>query len=59
MESFFRLAKLKSHFKDQCNGKLNIEDQISQPQCNKKWTPNKNHHTITTYIEAKERELKQ
>ena len=36
-----------------------MEDQIFRPQSNKKWTPNKNHHTIETYIGATERELKQ
>ena len=59
MESFFRLVNLKAHLKDQYNDKLNTEDQIFKPQSNKKWRPNKNHHTIKTYTEAKERELKQ
>ena len=59
MESFFRLVNLKAHLKDQYNDKLNTEDQIFKPQSNKKWRPNKNHHTIETYTEAKERELKQ
>ena len=56
MDSFFRLVKFKAHFKDQYNEKLNTEDQIFKPQSNKKWTPNKNYHTIETYIEAAERE---
>ena len=59
MQSFYRLVKLKVHIKDQYNEKLNIEDQISKHWSNKKWTPNKNHHTIETYIEATERERKQ
>ena len=59
MESFFRLVNLKAHLKDQYNEKLNTEDQIFKPQSNKKWAPNKNHHTIETNTEAKERELKQ
>ena len=51
-------VKLKAHFKEQYNEKLNTEDQIFKPQRKKeKWTPNKNHHTIETYIEATEREL--
>ena len=49
MESFFRLVKLKAYFKDQYNHKLNTDDQNFKPQSNKKWTPNKNHHTIETY----------
>ena len=52
MESFFRLVKLKAYFKDQYNEKLNTEDQFFKPQSNKKWTPNKSHHNIETYIEA-------
>ena len=52
MKSFFRLVKLKAHFKDQYNKKLNMADQIFKPQSNKNWSPNKNHHTIETYIEG-------
>ena len=28
------------------------EDQLFKPKTNKKWRPDKNHHTIETYIEA-------
>ena len=59
MEPSFRLIKLKAHFKDQYNEKSNKEDQIFKHHSKKKWTPNKNHHTIETYIEATEREHKQ
>ena len=59
LESFFKLVKLKAHFKDQYKEKITTEDQIFKFQSNKKWPPNKNHHTIETYIEATERELKQ
>ena len=59
MESFFRLVKLKTHFDNQHNETLNTEDQMFKPQSNKKWTPNKKYHTIETYIEATETELKQ
>ena len=59
MQSFFRLVKLKAHFKDQYNEELNTEDQTFKPPRNKKWTPDKNHHNVETYIEATERELKQ
>ena len=54
MESFFRLVKMKAHFKDQNHEKLNMKDHIFKPQSNKKWTPNKNHCTVETYIEATE-----
>ena len=59
MQSFFRLVKLKAHFKDQYNEELNTEDQTFKPPRNKKWTPDKNHHSVETYIEATEREFKQ
>ena len=29
-----------------------IEDQLFKPKTNKKWRPDKNHHTIEMYIEA-------
>ena len=28
------------------------EDQLFKPKTNKKWRPDKNHHTVETYIEA-------
>ena len=59
MQSFFRLAKLKAYFKGQNNEELNTENQTFKPPRNKKLTPDKNHHNVETYIEAKERELKQ
>ena len=59
MESFFRFVKLKAYLKVQYNEKLNTEDHIFKPQSNKNCTPNKNHRTIKTYIEATERELKE
>ena len=34
-----------------------MEQQIFKPQKKEKWTPNKNHHTVLTYIEATQREL--
>ena len=59
MQSFFRLVKLKAYFKDQYNEELNTENQTFKPPRNKKWTPDKNHHNVETYIEATEREFKQ
>ena len=35
-----------------------MEEQIFKPQKNEKLTPNKNDHTVLTYIEANQRELK-
>ena len=34
-----------------------MEQQIFKPQKKEKWTPNKNHHAVLTYIEATQREL--
>ena len=34
-----------------------MKDQIFKPQMKQKWTPNKNHHTVLTDIEATQREL--
>ena len=28
------------------------EDQLFKPKTNKKWRPDKNHHTVETYIET-------
>ena len=57
LESFYRLLKLKACFKDNENTKVTMEQQIFKPQKKEKWTPNKNHHTVLTYIEATQREL--
>ena len=59
MQSFLILIKLIAHFKDQHYWKLKMEDQIFKPQSDMKWTPNKNHNSIETYIEATEKELRQ
>ena len=34
-----------------------IEDQLFKPKTNKKWRPDKNHHTIEMYIEANKNAL--
>ena len=52
-------SDLKANFKDQYNEKLNTNDQIFKHQRTKKWTLNKNHHIIKTYVEATGKELKQ
>ena len=54
--TFFRLIKLKAYFKD--NNMYNpTEDQFFKPKTDKKWRPDKNHHTVETYIEAIENAL--
>ena len=55
LESFYRLLKLKAYFKDNENTKLTTEQQILKPEKKKKWTPNKNHHTVLTYTETTQR----
>ena len=57
LESFYKLLKLKAHFKDNENTKLTTEEQIFKPQKKEKCTPNKNHHTVLTYTEATQRKL--
>ena len=57
LESFYRLLKLKAYFEDNENTKLTTEQQIFKPQKKEKWTPNKNHHTVLTYIGATQRGL--
>ena len=53
LESFYRLLKLKPHFKDSKCNDLRMEEQIFfKPQRKEKWTLNKNHHTVLTSIEA-------
>lgn len=34
-----------------------MKEQIFKPQKKKKWTPNKSHHTVLTYIEQSPRKL--
>ena len=31
---------------------ITTEDQLFKPKTNKKWRPDKNHHTVETYVEA-------
>ena len=57
LESFYRLLKLKAFFKENENTKLTTEHKIYKPQEKEKWTRNKTHHTVLTYIKATQREL--
>ena len=52
LDDFFRLIKLKAYFRDNNMYNPTTEDQLFKPKTNKKWRPDKNHHTIETYIEA-------
>ena len=50
--TFFRLIKLKAHFKDNIMYNPTTEDQLFKPKTNKKWRLDKNHQIVETYIEA-------
>ena len=52
LDDFFRLIKLKANFKDNNVYNATTEDQLFKLKTNKKWRPDKNHHTVETYIEA-------
>ena len=50
-ENFFRLVKLRGHFKDA--NEAQTSDQLYQPFKAKnktKWTPKETHHTLKTFI---------
>ena len=50
--AFFRLIKLKAYFKDNSMYNPSTEYQLFKPKTDKKRRPDKNHHTVETYIEA-------
>ena len=52
LNNFFRLIKLKAHFKDSTNKDTDDENTMFIVNKNKGWTPDKNHHTIDTFVEA-------
>ena len=52
LDDFFRLIKLKAYFKDNMYVYMYNPTKADQPKTNKKWRPDKNHHTVETYIEA-------
>ena len=51
-DDFLRLIKLKAYFKDNNMDNSTTEEQLFKPKTNKKWKPDKNHHTVETYIDA-------
>ena len=57
METFYRTIKLKGYLKDLNKKTVPIGKQIFKPANHKKWTPNKNHQMVLTYIEATPEEL--
>ena len=57
MEIFYRTIKLERYFKDLNENTEPTEEQIFKPTNHKKCAPNKNNHTVLTYIEATQEEL--
>ena len=52
INDFYRRIKLKAHSRENTNVKEQTEEEIFKKPTNKKWAPDKNHHTIKTFIEA-------
>ena len=48
---FYGRIKLKAHLKDMTNKPKTEEDIFKKPN-DKTWIPQKNHHTIETFIEG-------
>jgi hypothetical protein len=59
ISNFGRKLKLKAHFKNNAAPDLNDETIRFRPTTNKKWIPPKVHHTINTFIESLENQIKQ
>ena len=60
LQNFFRLVKLRAHFKDEtCITTINqAKEQVPFKSKNKeKWTPKETHHTVSTYIELVENDI--
>ena len=55
METFYSRIKLKGYFKDLNGNSILTEEQMNKLL--KRCTPNKNHQTLLTYIEATQEEL--
>ena len=57
LDDFLRLIKLKAYFKDNNMHNSSTEDQPFKPKINKKWRPDKKHHTVETHIETTKNDL--
>ena len=60
LQNFFRLIKLRAHFKDEtCIATVNQpNEQVPFKIKNKeKWTPKETHHTVSTYIDLVENDI--
>ena len=54
LNRFFRLLKLKAHFKDKNNS---VVKNKFEKNSNSNWTPANNHHTVNTYIALIQKEV--
>ena len=52
LNNFFRLIKLKAHFKDSINKGVDDKNRMVKANKNKGRIPDKNNHTIDTFVEA-------
>ena len=57
LEDFYRLIKLKAHFKNAENKDRFSEEDIFRKAIKKSWIPNNNYHSIGTFIEATRNEI--
>ena len=57
ISQFGRKIKLRGHFGNQPKNDLNDETNLCKPATNKTWTPQA-HHTINTFLEALQNDLK-
>ena len=59
ISNFGRKLKLKAHFTNNLPMDKNDETTHFRPQPNNKWTPPNTHHTIKTFIESFENQVKE
>ena len=58
ISDFSRSIKLKAHFKDNTPPNKNDESYRFRPTPAQKWTPSNVHHTVNTFIESFENQVK-
>ena len=58
ISNFGRSIKLQAHFKNNQPADKNDEIIRFRPKPDKKWTPTKIHHTVNTFVESFENQVK-
>ena len=58
INDLYRRIKLKAHIRDNLKVSELTEEEIFKKPTNKKWAPNKNHHTIEIFIGATKNGIK-